>query len=143
MKAFDLTSEGVDVGDSVNGEKARSDDPVEDAAKFHVRVAFPLDEEHVDVGKRNGDGSESALGSFGESGEHLRDPFGDLLAGPVGVRIVGEVDRDDAKRVLRDGAQDGLSRNAPDLGFERVGHPLFDFLRCHPRGGHDDLYLGV
>ena len=119
------------------------DDPIEDPAQFHVRVAAPLHEEHVDVTQRHGDRCEAALDPLRQAGQHLADPLGHLLARPVDIGRVLEVDGDHRQRVLGDRAQDGLVLDAAHLDLDRVGDPLLDFDRRHPRRLDDDLNLGV
>ena len=67
--------------------------------------------------------------------------FANLLAGPVDVGAILEIDGDIGQGVFRHRAQQALMRNAEHFLLDRHGEAGFDFLRRHA-GAQDDLDLG-
>ncbi len=68
--------------------------------------------------------------------------FADLLARPVDVGAILEIDGDVGQRVLRHRAQQALVRDAEHFLLDRHGEARLDFLRRHARRLQDDLDLG-
>ena len=67
--------------------------------------------------------------------------FADLLARPVDVGAVLEIDGDVGQRVFGSRAQQALVRDAEQFLLDRHGEAGFDFLRRHARRLQDDLDL--
>jgi hypothetical protein len=143
LKGSHLSAERIDVGDTLDREESRADDPVEHTTQLHVVVALAFDEEHVDIREWHRDRSETTLDALRQLREDLADALRDLLARPVNVGAVREIDRDDGERVFGQRSQHCLAGNPPDFRFERVGDALFDLAGSHPGSLDDDLDLGV
>ena len=77
----------------------------------------------------------------GSSIDDAGQPFGHLLARPIDVGPILEVDGDVGDRILRRRAQDRLLRDPEQLQLDRRDDARLDLLRRHARRLHDDLDL--
>ena len=135
-----FAAQAVHIGNAGNRAQLRTDDPVQQRPLFGQRqLAF--DGEHEHLAQRRGD-RRHAAGNARRQVVHRRgQAFADLLARPVDVGAVLEIDGDVGQRVLRGRAQQALARDAEQLLLDRHGEPGLDFLRRHAGGLQDDLDL--
>ncbi|MCW2019198.1 hypothetical protein ACVILJ_000068 [Bradyrhizobium diazoefficiens] len=78
---------------------------------------------------------------LGKVTSDVRQPLGDLVARPVDIRAVLEIDRDVGERVFGGRAKDLLVRQAQQFELDRDGDALLDLLRRQARCLHDDFHL--
>ena len=144
LKRLHLTAERIHVRHAFHRQESRSDHSIKNRATLHRRVAFALHEKHKNIAQRHRDRGEATFHAFRQSGEHRADPFAHLLACPVNISPVVEIDRHHRQRKLGDGAQHGLVRNPAHLRFDRIRHALLNLLRRHARrfDNHLDLRAG-
>ena len=134
-------AEGVDVGHAGQAAQRRADHPVEQAAPLGLVELAAFDREHEHLAERCRDRCQAAGCRGGQVLCDVVQALGDLLARPVDVGAVVEVDGDVGDRVLGRGAQHALMRNAEHLQLDRHDDARLDLLGRHARRLHDDLDL--
>ena len=143
LESANDTPQRIDVGDTGHGAQRRSNDPIEQAAPLGQRQSLAFDGEHEHFPQRGRDRRHAA----GDAGRQtLRQPaqaFADLLARPIDVGAILEVDCHIDQAVLGDRAQDFCFRDAEHFHFDRHRDSAFDFLRRGAGGLHDDFDLGA
>jgi hypothetical protein len=88
--------------------QGRPDHPVQQAAPLLQRQPFTLDGEHEHLAQRRGDRRHAAADAAGQVGRDVGQALGHLLARPVDVGAVLEIDRHVDDAVLRHRAQHAL-----------------------------------
>ncbi len=141
LEGAHLAAQAVDVGDAGDGAQLRADHPVEQGALLGQRQVA-LDGEHEHFAERRGDWRHAAGGAGRQVAHRRGQALADLLAGPVDVGAVLEIDGDVGQRVFRGRAQQALVRDAEHFLLDRHGEAGFDFLRRHAGRLQDDLDLG-
>ena len=136
-------SQSIDVGDTRNRPQRGADDPVEQTPSFRQGQPFAFDDEHIHFPERRRDGCHAARNTgrqaFGEAAQALAH----LLARPIDIGAVLEVDGHIDQAVLDHGAQDAGLGDTEHLDLDRHRDPAFDFLRRHAGSFHDDLDLST
>ena len=99
LEAAYLAAQAVHVGHAGHGAQLGADRPVEQGALLLQRNR-PFDGEHEHLAQRRGDRGEAAGGAGGQVAHHAGEALADLLAGPVDVGAVLEVERDVGQRVF-------------------------------------------
>ncbi len=141
FKGAHFTTQTVDVSDAGNRAQLRANHPVEQGTLVGERhVAF--DGEHEHLAERCGDGCHAAGDAGGQVAHCRGEALADLLACPVDVGAVFEVERDVGQRIFRGGAQQALMRDAEQFLLDRHGEAGFDLFRRHARRLQDNLDLG-
>ena len=107
-----VAAERVDVGNPRNRSERGTDDPIEQAAPLGERQLGTVDGEHEHFAERARDRREPAAHALGQVARDIGQAFGDLVARPVDVGAILEVNGDVRKRVFRGGAQDLLVRQS-------------------------------
>ena len=143
LKTAHLAAERVHVGDARHGPKRRANHPVEQASLVFERQGWGLDGEHEHLAERRGDRRHATADAGGKIGRDVGQALGHLLASPVDVGAVLEVDGHIDQTVFRHGSQHALLRDAQHFDFDRSGDAALDFFRRHARRLHDDLHLGA
>ena len=93
FKGTDLAAQTIHIGDAGNGAQLRPDHPVEQAAFFRQRQ-IALDGEHEHLAKRRGNWCHAAGNAGWQVTHRGRQAFADLLAGPVNIGTILEIDGD-------------------------------------------------
>ncbi len=133
----------IHVGHARHSAQRRPDHPVEQAAPFGQRQSLAFDGEHIHFPERGRDGRHAARDAGGQAFAQAAQTFADLLARPIDIGAVLEVDRHVDQAVLGDRTQDLGFRDAEHFHFDRHRDTAFDFLRRHAGGLHDDFDLGA
>ena len=141
LEAAHLATQGVHIGHADDGAQGRPDHPVQHAATFFQRQSFALDGEHEHLAQRRGDRRHAAADATGQVAGDAGQALGHLLARPVDVGAVVEVDRHVDDAVLRHRAQHALFGDAQHLDLDGQRDAAFHLLGRHARGFHDDLDL--
>ncbi|MHC2945234.1 hypothetical protein ACVIJX_002382 [Bradyrhizobium diazoefficiens] len=136
-----VAAEGIHVGNPGNRAQRRSDHPVEQGSPFRQRQLGAVDGKHEHLAERTGDRRKPATHPLGKVTSDVRQPLGDLVARPVDIRAVLEIDRDVGERVFSGRAKDLLVRQAQQFELDRDGDALLDLLRRQARCLHDDFHL--
>ena len=140
LEGAHLAAQAVDVGDAGDGAQLRADHPVEQGA-FLGQRQVALDGEHEHFAERRRDRRHAAGGAGRQVALCGGQAFADLLAGPVDIGAVLEIDGDVGQRVFGGRAQQALVRDAEHFLLDRHGEAGFDFLRRHAGRLQDDLDL--
>ena len=136
-----LAAQAVDIGHARYGAQLRADDPIEEGALLGQRqVALDGEHEHLAEGGR--DGGHAAGDSGWQVAHGGGQALADLLAGPINVGAVLEIDGDIGQGVLGGRAEQALIRDAEHFLLDGDGQAGFDLLRRHAGGLEDDLDLG-
>ena len=135
-----LAAQTVDVGNAGNGAQLRADHPVEQGA-FLGQRQVALNGEHEHFAERRRDRRHAAAGAGRQVALGGGQALADLLARPVDVGAVLEIDGDVGQGVFGSRAQQALVRDAEHFLLDRHGEARFDFLRRHAGRLQDDLDL--
>ncbi len=141
FEAARQAAERVDVGHAGQGAQGGAYGPVQNGAALFQRDAFAFHGEHEHLAQRGGDRCEAAAGAAGQVAHRVAQPFGDLLARPVDIGAVVEIDGDVGDGIFGDGAQHALVGDAQHLQLDRRDDARFDLFRRHAGRLHDDLHL--
>jgi hypothetical protein len=120
LEAADFAAEAVHVGHAGHRAQRRTDRPVEQGALVFEGQIGPsmvnmnISPSGVVIGAR------PPRGAGRQVAHHAGEALAHLLAGPVDVGAVLEVEGDVGQRVLGRGTQDALVRNAEHLLFDRA-----------------------
>ena len=82
----------------------RAHHPVLQTAQFLVAVFFTLDAIHENLTQWRGYGCQATFDAGGQGIPYLVEAFGYQAAGQVDIRVIFEVDNDDAQRIFGCGA---------------------------------------
>jgi hypothetical protein len=93
FKGADFAAQTIHIGDAGNGAQLRPDHPVEQAAFFRQRQ-IALDGEHEHLAKWRGDRCHAAGNAGWQVAHRGSQAFADLLAGPVNIGAILEIDGD-------------------------------------------------
>ena len=142
LEAGDQAAERVHIGHAGHGAQGRADGPVEEIAASLQGEIAALDAEHEHLAQRRGHGREPAFNAVGQIAPDRAETLGDLLARPIDVSTLGEIQGDVGQGVFGDGAQHRLVWDAEHLQLDPFGDACLHLLGRHPRRLHDDLHLG-
>ena len=131
LKAAYQAAQRVHIGNARNGAQCRTQCPVQQRALLGQRQRIALDREHEHLAKRRGNRRQAAIGSRRQFLEQTTQPLVDLLARPIDVGAIVEVDRDIGDRVFGDRTDDPLVRNAQHLDFKRRHNSALDLFGRH------------
>ena len=112
-----------------------------DAAQLAARIALALDAVHVDVAQGSGYRCEHHFGVLGQCALGLVQALRDLLARPIDVGAVLEVDDDVGYCVLGGRTQEFQAWDALHLHLDRECDARLDLGRRKPRRLDEHLYL--
>jgi hypothetical protein len=138
---FDHAAQRVDIGHPRHGAQRRAHHPVEHSALLG-KALRTFQREHVHVGQRRGDGRHASRHRGRQIAHHTRQALVHLIARPIDIGAVVEIDGDIGNRIFGDRAQDRLMRNAQHLLLDGGDHAAFHLLGRHARSLQDDLDLG-
>ena len=137
------TSQRIHVGHARHSAQRWPDNPVEQAASFGQRQTLAFNGEHIHFPERGRDRRHAARDAGGQIFAQAAQTFADLLARPIAVGAVLEVDGDIDQAIFRDRTQDFSFWDTEHFHFDRHRDTAFDFLRRHAGGFHDDFDLGT
>jgi hypothetical protein len=136
-----MAAQRIDIGDTCQRAQCRADRPVEQGP-LGGEIERAFDGEHQHVGQRRRDRREAAFDQRRHLVTHARQAFGGLLARPIDIGAILEIDGDVGDRIFGDRAQHHLIGNSQHFGFDGGDDAGFHLLRGHPRCLQDDLNLG-
>ena len=141
LEGPDMAAKRVDVGDARNRSQRRADHPIEQASPLGQREIGTVDREHEHFAERARDRGEAAGHALRQIARDVGQAFRDLVARPVDVGAVLEIDGDVGERVFCRRAKDLLVGQSEQFKLDRNRDPLFDLLRGETRRLHDDFHL--
>ena len=141
LEGADIAAERIDVGHAGDRAQRRPDHPVEQGPALCERQVGAVDREHEHLAERAGDRGEAAAHAFRQVARDVGQALRDLVARPVDVGAVLEIEGDVGERVFGRRAQDLLVRDPEQLELDRHGNPLLDLLGGEARRLHDDFHL--
>ena len=141
LKRLHHAAQGVHIGHARNAAQARADHGIEQLAPLG-QAGIAIDREHEHFAQRRGDGCQSTRQTCGQVAHHARQAFAHLLAGPVDIGAVGEVERDVGDGVFALRAQHDLVGDAQQFLLDGGHDACLDLGGSHAGGLEDDLDLG-
>ena len=141
FKAARQTAQRIDVGHAGQGAQRGTYRPVQNRATLFQRDALAFHGEHEHLAQRRSDRRQSAARAAWQVAQGVVQALCDLLARPVDVGAVVEIEGDVRDGVLGDGTQHALVGDAQHFQFDRRDDARLDFFRRHAGRFHDDLYL--
>ncbi len=147
LECTDISTKRVDVGDAGHSPQSGTDGPVEKLPLL-LEAERPLDREHEDIGQRRGNRRQAARHARRQIRHHSGKALRDLLARPIDICAVGEVDGDIGDRIFGGRTQDRLPGNAQHLHLDRGNYAALNLLRRHAGSLENDLdlrlrYIGI
>ena len=115
----DDTTQCVDIGNAGNGAQRGPDDPVEQAAPFCKGQCVALDGEHIHFPEGGRNRCHATRNTCWQTRTQPAQAFADLLARPIDIGPVLEVDRHIDQAIFGDRAQDFCFRDTEHLHFDR------------------------
>ena len=100
LEGPNIAAERVDVGHTGDRSKRRADHPIEQRAPLRQRQLGTVDREHEHFAEGARDRRQAAADALGQIAGNVRETFGDLIARPVDVGAVLEIDRDVGERIF-------------------------------------------
>ena len=137
-----LAAQCIEIGDAGNRAQRRADGPVQQRAPLGQAQAAALDGEHEHVRQGCGDRRQTTTDVAWQLAGSGCEAFGNLLAGPVDVGTLVEVEGDVGDGVLGDRAQHVRVLDAQQFHFQRHYHAGLHFLGSHAGGLQNQLDLG-
>ena len=141
LERADISAERVDVGDAGHCAQGRADGPIEQRPAFCKGQSWALDREHEHLAERTGDRCQAPAHAVRQVTGDIRESLRNLVARPVNIGAVFEIECDVGKRVFGRRAQNLLVRDAKEFEFDWHRYALLDLLRRQARRLHDDFDL--
>ena len=142
LESTHQSAQRIDIRHTWQGAQLRANHPIQQRATLGERELAAFHREHIHLTQRRGDRRQAARRPDWQTGLDVAEAFRHLLARPVNVGAILEINGDIRQRVLGNGAQHMLFWNAQHFRFDGRNNPRLHLFRGHAGRLHDQLHLG-